>query len=42
MDAKYRNPKLGALAPIRVVNEVLATGDGSHGVRTCGVQSAER
>ncbi len=33
-DAKYRNPKLGALAPIRVVNEVLATGDGSHGVRT--------
>jgi hypothetical protein len=34
MDAKYRNPKLGALAPIRVVNEVLATGDGSHGVRT--------
>jgi len=34
MDAKYRNPKLGALAPIRVVNEVLATGDGAHGVRT--------
>ncbi len=33
-DAKYRNPKLGALAPIRVVNEILATGDGSHGVRT--------
>jgi hypothetical protein len=25
---------LGALAPIRVVNEVLATGDGAHGVRT--------
>ena len=34
IDAKYRNPKLGALAPIRVVNEVLATGDGAHGVRT--------
>jgi hypothetical protein len=34
MDAKYRNPKLGGLAPIRVVNEVLATGDGAHGVRT--------
>jgi hypothetical protein len=34
LDAKYRNPKLGALAPIRVVNEVLATGDGAHGVRT--------
>ena len=33
-DAKYRNPKLGALAPIRVVNEVIATGDGAHGVRT--------
>ena len=34
MDAKYKNPKIGALAPIRVVNEVLATGDGAHGVRT--------
>ena len=34
LDARYRNPKLGAVAPIRVVNEVLATGDGAHGVRT--------
>lgn len=34
LDAKYKNPKLGALAPIRVVNEVLASGDGAHGVRT--------
>ena len=34
LDNKYKNPKLGALAPIRVVNEVLATGDGAHGVRT--------
>src|SRR6202043_354908 len=34
LDPKYKNPKLGALAPIRVVNEVLATGDGAHGVRT--------
>ena len=34
VDAKYRNPKIGALAPIRVVNEILATGDGAHGVRT--------
>lgn len=34
MDAKYKNPKLGALAPIRVVNQVGATGDGAHGVRT--------
>ncbi|PWU10225.1 MAG: hypothetical protein C5B51_04675 [Terriglobia bacterium] len=34
IDAAYRNPKLGALAPIRVVNEVFAAGDGAHGVRT--------
>lgn len=34
LDNKYKNPKLGALAPIRVVNEVLATGDGAHSVRT--------
>jgi peptidase M49-like protein len=33
-DPKYRNPKLGALAPIRVVNQILAAGDGAHGVRT--------
>src|SRR5439155_16465393 len=34
IDAKYRNPKLGAAAPIRVVNEIYAAGDGAHGVRT--------
>jgi hypothetical protein len=34
MDPKYRNPKLGAAAPIRVVNEVFAAGDAAHGVRT--------
>ena len=34
IDTRYRNPKLGAAAPIRVVNEVLASGDGAHGVRT--------
>lgn len=34
LDPKFRNPKIGALAPIRVVNQVLATGDGAHGVRT--------
>jgi hypothetical protein len=34
LEPKYRNPKIGALAPIRVVNQVLATGDGAHGVRT--------
>jgi hypothetical protein len=34
LDDRYKNPKLGALAPIRVVNQVLAAGDGAHGVRT--------
>ncbi len=34
IEGKYRNPKLGAAAPIRVVNEVYAAGDGAHGVRT--------
>ena len=33
-DAQYRNPRLGALAPIRVVNEVFGAGDGNHGVQT--------
>ena len=32
--AQYRNPKLGALAPIRVVNEVFGAGDGNHGIQT--------
>jgi hypothetical protein len=31
---KYRNPKLGALAPIRVINQVYAAGDAAHGVTT--------
>lgn len=34
MDAKYRNPKLGAAAPIRVVQEVFASGEGNRGVQT--------
>jgi hypothetical protein len=34
LDPKYRNPKLGAQAPIRVVNEVMDAGDGNHGVQT--------
>ncbi len=34
IDAKFRNPKLGAQAPIRVVNQIIATGDGDHGVKT--------
>jgi len=33
IDPKFRNPKLGSQAPIRVVNEVFAAGDGDHGVR---------
>jgi hypothetical protein len=34
IDAKYRNPKIGALSPIRVVNQIFAAGDGDHGVKT--------
>src|SRR5204863_5960926 len=34
IDPKYRNPKLGALAPIRVVNTVFSAGDGNRGVQT--------
>jgi len=34
IDPKFRNPKLGAQAPIRVVNQIIATGDGDHGVKT--------
>lgn len=34
IDARYRNPKLGALAPIVVVNELFDAGDANHGVQT--------
>jgi hypothetical protein len=34
IDAKFKNPKIGALSPISVVNQIIATGDGAHGVRT--------
>jgi hypothetical protein len=34
IDPKYRNPKLGSLAPIVVVNEIFCSGDGNHGVQT--------
>jgi hypothetical protein len=34
IDPTYRNPTLGALAPIRVVNVVFASGDGNRGVQT--------
>ena len=33
-DPQYRVAKLGAAAPLRVVNEVFAAGDGAHGVQT--------
>ena len=34
IDPKHRNPKLGGLAPIVVVNEVFAAGDANRGVQT--------
>ena len=34
IDPRYRNPKLGALAPIRVVNVVFTAGDANRGVQT--------
>src|SRR5215467_6408646 len=33
-DPQYHVAKLGAAAPIRVVNEVFSAGDGAHGVQT--------
>jgi hypothetical protein len=34
IDAAYRNPKLGAASPIRVVNVVFTSGEGNNGVQT--------
>jgi hypothetical protein len=34
IDPRHRNPKLAALAPITVVNEIFAAGDGNRGVQT--------
>lgn len=34
IDARYRNPKLGALAPIRVVDEVMTGGEAKAGVQS--------
>ena len=34
IDPQYRSPKLGAAAPIRVVDEIISAGDGAHGVQT--------
>ena len=33
-DAKYRNPKLAAMSPIRVVDVIYAAGEGNRGVQT--------
>ena len=34
IDPQHRSPKLGAAAPIRVVDEIISAGDGAHGVQT--------
>ncbi len=34
IDPRFRNPKLGGLAPIRVVNSLFSSGDGNRGVQT--------
>ncbi|MDT5270448.1 MAG: hypothetical protein QOH49_2634 [Acidobacteriota bacterium] len=34
IDPRYRNPQLGAAAPIRVVNVVYSSGEGNSGVQT--------
>jgi hypothetical protein len=34
IDPNYRNPKLAALSPLVVVNEIFAAGDGNRGVQT--------
>ena len=34
IDPKYRTPKLGAFAPLRVVDLIIGSGDGNRGVQT--------
>jgi len=34
IEPRHRNPRLGAMAPIVVVNEIYAAGDGNRGVQT--------
>src|SRR4029434_6633806 len=34
IEPRYRNPKLGAASPIRVVNNVFSSGEGNSGVQT--------
>lgn len=33
-DPKFRNPKIGALAPIRVVNSIYSAGEANRGIQT--------
>ena len=42
IDAKLRNPKLGAAAPIRVVNQLLCAGDANKAVQTAAFNLPER
>jgi hypothetical protein len=34
IDPKYRNPRIGSMAIVRVANEILAAGDGNRAVQT--------
>ena len=34
IEPQLRNPQIGALAPIRVINEIFCSGDANHGVQT--------
>ncbi len=34
IEPRFRNPKLGASAPIRVIDELFCAGDAAHGVQT--------
>jgi hypothetical protein len=34
IDPRYRTPKLGAAAPIRVMDQIISAGDGAHSVQT--------
>ena len=42
MEARYRNPKLGAASPMRVVNEVFGSGEGNYRRADRGLQSSQR
>ena len=42
IDPQYRIPKLGAAAPIRVVDQILSAGDGNRGIADRRLQPAQR